>query len=236
MPVDGRAGKIELFCLRDRAELLCRCQHAIVAHQRGLVDQTKRGCRKMAAELAAIAVHAVAGLGRHRQLMARFANSLLRGLPQRFGHRARIRTANCFALLFDSNHHLEGVRLRDAEYGAEQTNHKAPRGIFVVMKNDLNVARLNAIHRKLRKLPRTACLTNGNKSRTILAEVDKKISVTLNGRSEPSLRVLPGLAWERAIASQPARMWKKAATCMPQPRRHLLKRWGRGVPSLSILR
>ena len=63
----------------------------------------------MAAELAAIAVHAITGLGRQRQLMARFANPLLRSLKQRFGHCARIRTANRFALLSDGDHQLKGV-------------------------------------------------------------------------------------------------------------------------------
>ena len=119
MPIDGRAGKVELFCLRDRAELLCRCQHTVVAHQRCLIDQTKWGCGKMAAELAAIAVHAVAGLGRHRQLMARFANSLLRGMKQRFGDCARIGTAHRLALLSDGDHHLKGIGRREAEYRAE---------------------------------------------------------------------------------------------------------------------
>ncbi len=66
----------------------------------------------MAAELAAIAVHVVTGLGRHRQLMARFANSLLRSMKQRFGDCARICTAHRLALLFDGDDHLKGVGRR----------------------------------------------------------------------------------------------------------------------------
>src|ERR1041385_1872644 len=119
MPIDSRAGKVELLCFRDRAKFLCSCPHAVVANQRCLVDQTKWGCGKIAAELAAIAVHVVTGMGRHRKLMARFANSLLRSMKQRFGYCARIRTAHRFALLFDGDHHLKGAAWREAEYRAE---------------------------------------------------------------------------------------------------------------------
>jgi 23S rRNA G2445 N2-methylase RlmL len=151
MPIDGRAGKVELLYFSDRAEFLCGCQHAVVANQRCLTDPTERGCGKIAAELAAIAAQVVTGLGRHQQLMARFADTLVRSLQQRFGRCARIRTANCFALLVDGDHQLKGVAQRQAENRAEQVDHKILRGVPVIMKNELNVAGLNAVHRKLRK-------------------------------------------------------------------------------------
>src|SRR6202008_1298511 len=102
-----------------------------------LLTKRRGGCG-IAAELAAISVHFITGLGRHRKLMARFANSLLRSMKQRFGHCARIRTAHRFALLFDGDHHLKGVGRRQTEYRAEQASYKILGGVLVIMKNELN--------------------------------------------------------------------------------------------------
>src|ERR1044071_2095331 len=137
MPIDGRAGKVEPLYFRDCAELLCSRQHTAVANQRSLIDQTKWSCGKIAAELAAIAVHVITGLGRHRKLMARFANSLLRSMKQRFGHCARIRTAPLFAFFFDGAHPLKGVVGREAKSRAEYPIKKFFWGFFVVIKNKL---------------------------------------------------------------------------------------------------
>jgi hypothetical protein len=78
--------------------------------------------------------------------VARFADALLCSLQQRLGDGARIRTANRFGLLVDGDHHLKCVAQRKAEYRAEQVDHKTLRGVLVIMKNELNVAWLNAVH------------------------------------------------------------------------------------------
>src|ERR1700730_686246 len=90
MPFNSGTGKVEPSCFRDGAELLCSCQHTVVADQRRLADQTERVLGKLTAQLAAIIVDVFAGLGRHRQLMARSANSLLCRLQHRLGRRTRI--------------------------------------------------------------------------------------------------------------------------------------------------
>ena len=164
VPIDGRAGKVEPLCFRDRAQFLCRGQHTVLANQRRLLDQAEWCYGKIAAELAAIAVHAVTGLGRHRQVMAGFANALLRRVKQRFGHCARIRAAHRLAFLFDADHHLEGVGRREAEYRTEQTGHKNLRGVVIVMKHEPNVARLNAVHRKLHQV-------NGNSLPDLMEQI-----------------------------------------------------------------
>jgi hypothetical protein len=51
----------------------------------------------------------IAGLGRHRQLMARCLDSLLCSLQQRLSDSAWIRAADRFAALFDGDHHYNGV-------------------------------------------------------------------------------------------------------------------------------
>src|SRR5215212_10272446 len=39
MPLNGSTGKVKPLCFRDGAELLCSCQHTVVADQRRLADQ-----------------------------------------------------------------------------------------------------------------------------------------------------------------------------------------------------
>jgi len=70
MPFNGGTGKVEPLCFRDGAELLCSCQHTVVADQRRLADQTERILGKLAAQLAAIIADIFAGVSRHRQLIA----------------------------------------------------------------------------------------------------------------------------------------------------------------------
>ena len=112
MPFNGGTGKVEPLCFRDGAEFLCSCQHAVVADQRRLADQSERVLGKLAAQLAAIIADVFAGLGRHRQLMARRPDSLLCSLQERLSDSARIRAANRFAPLFDCDHHLNGIGWR----------------------------------------------------------------------------------------------------------------------------
>jgi hypothetical protein len=103
---------------------------------------------EIAAQLAAITAEVIAGLRGHRQLVTRCPDSFQCRLQQRVGDGARIRAAHCFAAPFDGNHHLDGVGRRLTEYRAEQADDKILRGVFVVVKNELNVSRLNAVHRE----------------------------------------------------------------------------------------
>ena len=112
MPFNGRAGKVEPPCFRDGGELLCSCQHTVVADQCRFADQTERVLGKLAAQLAAIIDDVIAGLGRHRQLMARRPDSLLCSLQEGLSDSPRIRAANRFAPLFDCDHHYNSVGWR----------------------------------------------------------------------------------------------------------------------------
>ena len=168
MPFNGRAGKVEPLCFGDGAEIPGGCQHTVVADQRRLADHTERVLGKIAAQLATVVAHVIAGLGRHHQLMARCPNSFLCSLQERFGDGARIGAANRFASLLDCEHHLGGIGQRLTEYRAEQADHKILRRVLVIMKNELNVTSLNAVHRKTPENELKAfCLTHWNKARTI---------------------------------------------------------------------
>ena len=112
MPFNGRTGKVEPLCLRDVAQILRGCQDAVVADQRRLADQTELIFGKLAAQLATIIAHVVAGVGRHHQSMARCLDSFLCSLQERLSDSARICAANRFALLVDCDHHFKGVGRR----------------------------------------------------------------------------------------------------------------------------
>jgi hypothetical protein len=111
VPFNRGTGKVKPLCFRDGAELLCSCQHTVVADQRRLADQTERVLGKLAAQLTAIIAYVIAGLGRHRQLMARRPDTLLCSLQVGLSDSARIRAANRFAPLFDCLSSLQRRRL-----------------------------------------------------------------------------------------------------------------------------
>jgi hypothetical protein len=106
----------------------------------------------MATQLATIVAHVIADIGRHHESMTRCPNSFLCSLQERLSDCARIRAANRFAPLFVCGHHFKGVARRQAEYRAEKADHEILRGAPVIVKYELNVTSLNAVHRKLREM------------------------------------------------------------------------------------